>query len=330
VVLVELAGNERARKNKQEGRRVGIGMRSTFLAIVLFAVRVSSLDAQAPADFVLSALAKHQIVFLGDIHPLAEPKLIVSEVITRQTDQSRIDLLALEVGADQQEWIDRYFATVPEDTTILLEHPRTLRVHWGASSEYLGIYRAVYRWNSSGAGWQVHVLAADLRGWPVAPLTQGMAVGAFVNRDDWMAAAFRKSLLPHPDWHVLIFMGGYHGLRTIGGDVKVGDAHDGFDNWFAGHLVASGLQVYSILTDARQDDGRAATRVFDLLAPRYPGLNVAIPLDSTTDAIREPLYDIEQEGYHLEFRPSRFAFRSAVDAMVVLNRTTRITLIGEK
>jgi hypothetical protein len=36
---------------------------------------------------------------------------------------------------------------------------------------------------------------------------------------------------------------------------------------------------------------------------------------------------VEQEGFSLEFFPARFALRRAVDAMVVLNRTTPIELI---
>jgi len=46
-----------------------------------------------------------------------------------------------------------------------------------------------------------------------------------------------------------------------------------------------------------------------------------------TDVVREPLYDVEQEGFHLEFWPSRFPLRSAVDAMLVLERPSPITLI---
>jgi hypothetical protein len=55
--------------------------------------------------------------------------------------------------------------------------------------------------------------------------------------------------------------------------------------------------------------------------------NFAIALDSTTDRVREPLYNVEQDGFQLEFRPSRFPLRRAVDAMLILNSTTPITLL---
>ncbi len=285
-------------------------------------------QAQPPVEFLRSALARHRIVFLGDVHPLAEPKRILVRLLEDQETGAAIDLLALEVGSDQQETIDRYLASTPEDTTLLLEHPRTLRAHWGASEEYLAIYRAVYRWNRSHPDHPVHVVAADVRGWPMTPLTERMATGAFANRDVWMADAFRKVLARHPEWRVLVFMGGYHGLKSGGAEVRIGRAHDRVEHWFAGYLVESGYDVYTVLTDARQASGRPATRVFEVLAAARPTDNFAAPLGPSTDAVAEPLYDVEQQGYHLEFWPSRFALRQAADAMLVLNRTTPITPVG--
>jgi hypothetical protein len=180
---------------------------SALLACSALSVLSALPHPAEPLQFLQSAVREHQIVFLGDIHPLAEPKLLVSDFIGRQTVDDAIDLLALEVASEQQEWIDHYLESRPEDVRILLDHPRTLRAHWGVSTEYLGIYRSVYRWNNHHPEHQIHVLAADLRGWPIAPLTPHMATGGFVNRDIWMAAAFRKKLQEHPKWRVLIFMG---------------------------------------------------------------------------------------------------------------------------
>ena len=278
-----------------------------------------------PLRLLRSAVRDHQVVFLGDIHPLAEPKLLVAHLIASQREDRAIDLLALEVASEQQEWIDQYLAFQPEDISILLDHPRTLREHWGVSAEYLSIYRAVYRWNREHPGHPIRILAADLRGWPIAPLTPHMATGGFANRDVWMAAAFRKTLQEHPAWRVLIFMGGYHGLKQVGGQVAMGRVHDRFDHWFAGYLAEDGTVVYTILTDARQAGAHPATRMFDRLSPDEAGRNFGVVLDSTTDQVREPLYDVEQEGFRLEFWPSKFALRSAVDAMVILNRTTPIS-----
>jgi hypothetical protein len=301
------------------------------LAVVFAAgFGAASLQAQTspPLEFVQAALARHRIVFLGDIHPLADPKLLVTRLIREQSTATAIDLLALEVASEQQEVIDHYLSSVPEDTTILLDHPRTLRSHWGVSAEYLDIYRAVYHWNAAHPERPVHVLAADIRGWPMASLTEHMATGGFVNRDIWMAAAFRKAVQQHPEWRTLVFMGGYHGLKTVGGEVRLGQAHDRFDRWFAGYLADDSIEVYSILCDALQDGGHGATRVFDVLEPAAHGTDVAMALDTNTDSVREPLYDVEQEGYSLEFWPSRFPLRRAVDAMILFSRPRPITLLS--
>jgi hypothetical protein len=281
-----------------------------------------------PLRFVQDALRQHQIVFLGDIHPLAEPKVLVAKLIRQQQEDQAIDLLALEVAADQQEWIDHYLSSDPEDTRILLDHPGTLRAHWGMSAEYLDIYRAVYQWNRGHPGQPIRILAADLRGWPMAALTPKIATDGFVSRDMWMASSFRKELQRHPDWRVLVFMGGYHGLKQVGGQIAVGRVQDRFERWFAGYLLDAGSEVYSILSDARQITGHGATRVFDHLAGASPG-NFAVALDSTTDTIREPLHDVEQDGFSLEFLPARFALRHAVDGMLVLNRATPIRPITQ-
>lgn len=301
---------------------------SVLSVFSVFSVFSPPLRAQTipPFEFVQSALSRHRIVFLGDIHPLAEPKQLVSRLIREQGPGATIDLLALEVASEEQEVIDRYLASVPEDTTILLDNPRTLRAHWGMSAEYLDIYRAAYRWNANHPDQPIHILAADIRGWPMAPLTEHMATGGFVNRDVWMAAAFRKVLDAHPDWRILAFMGGYHGLKGVGGEVTLGHAHDRFDRWFAGYLADDGYEIFSILTDALQDGGHAATRMYDYLAAGRGG-NFAVALDTSMDVVREPLRDVEQEGYRLEFWPSRIPLRMAVDAMLILTRTRRITLL---
>lgn len=305
--------------------------RALALPALLAALGAAPLVAQAPgvapADFVLAALARHGIVFVGDIHPVAEPKRIVAEVLRRQDALNHVDLLALEVASEQQPWIDRYLASEPEDTTILLEHPRTLRAHWGASREFLAIYRAVWAWNRGRPDHPTRIVAADIRGWPIAPLTTNMAAGGFANRDEWMARSFLGLRRAHPDARILVFMGGYHGLRTGGGEVTVGRSVARFERWFAGWLADEGVHVYSILTDARQESGHGATRVFDLLAARGPGGNYAVPLGELADTVERPMHDVEVDGYRLAFLPDRFPLRQAADGLIVLNDASPITIL---
>ena len=143
-----------------------------------------------------------------------------------------------------------------------------------------------------------------------------------------MAGLFERTLEAHPEWRTLVFMGGYHGLKRVGGEVTVGRAHDEFDRWFAGHLIDAGHPVYTVLTDARQRGGEGATRLFDTLARQRATGNYVVALDARSDSIEEPLHEIEESGYRLAFRPSRFKLRTAADAVLVLNETTPLTLLG--
>ena len=303
-------------------------MRRPALLLGLLTVPALAAQERDPVEFVLEAVARHPIVFLGDVHPFAEPKRILTEVIERQGPAAPIDVLALEVASELQPVIDRYLASSPEDTSFLLGSPRTLRAHWGASVEYLGIYRAVWRWNHEHPDRSMRIVAADVRGWPLAPLTEAMATGGFANRDEWMARQFADFVHKNPGSRILVFMGGYHGLGTVGGEVTVGRSTARFDHWFGGWLREDHVPLYAILADARQAEGHGATRVFDRLAAGAGDRNFAVPLDADTDTIARPMYDVETEGYRLTFLPDRFALRQAVDAMIVLRRVTPVTVVG--
>lgn len=282
-----------------------------------------------PVAFVREALAAHRVVFLGDIHPLAEPKQILLAVLQQRDAAHPVDVLALEVGNELQPIIDEYLASEPENPGLLRQHDRTLRAHWGASAEYLAIYRAVYRLNREPGARPIRIVAADARGWPIAPLSSMMAAGGAVQREENMARAFGKLIRSlAPSARILVFMGGYHGLKTSGADIEVGTARAELEHWFAGLLAAEGIPMYTILSDARQDDASTATRLFVPLSRLQPDGNFIILLDADTDDVREPLTDIREDGYALRFRPARFPIRSAADAMLVLNRTTPITRLA--
>ena len=76
----------------------------------------------------------------------------------------------------------------------------------------------------------VRLLAAILVGLSVftgcGSLRSGGEVSVLATWTGAEESAFRKVLDQHPDWRTLIFMGGYHGLRNVGGEVKLGRAHD--------------------------------------------------------------------------------------------------------
>jgi hypothetical protein len=170
-------------------------------------------------------------------------------------------------------------------------------------------------------------VAADIRGWPIAPLTEAMAAGGFANRDEWMARRFLALLREQAGARVLVFMGGYHGLATGGGEVTVGRTTARFERWFSGYLRDEGVRMYTILADAMQESGHGATRLFDALH-RAGGRNYAIALTPETDAVERPLHEVALDGYRLGFWPERFPLRGAVDALLVLDQATAITPLG--
>jgi hypothetical protein len=128
-----------------------------------------------------------------------------------------------------------------------------------------------------------------------------MATGGFVNRDMWMAAAFRKTVDQYPGWRVLIFMGGYHGLKEVGGQVAIGRVHDRFHRWFSGYLADDGIKVYTILTDARQ--GR--------YSPRHQGVRPAGQMTRPGTSLNRSIPRVMRSD----------------DAMLVLNHSHPITVL---
>ncbi|HEU5041590.1 MAG TPA: hypothetical protein VFT84_12245, partial [Gemmatimonadales bacterium] len=68
--------------------------------------------------------------------------------------------------------------------------------------------------------------------------------------------------------------------RRFGGSLTLGRATDRFDRRFAGCLADAGVDMYTILTDARQREGHGATRVFDERALGRPAAGYAVVPDS--------------------------------------------------
>src|SRR5687767_11951004 len=102
--------------------------------------RLAELAASAgepPLDLVERAARSNRIVLVSDIHNSAAVKTFVAQAIARIANTSGLDAVILEIGADQQPYIDEYFDRAPEDASVLLSHPRTLREPGTATRTYL-------------------------------------------------------------------------------------------------------------------------------------------------------------------------------------------------
>lgn len=293
-----------------------------------------------PIALALAAARTHRVLFLGDVHPAAQPKRIAAELIGELARGPGLDIVVLEVSSDQQHAIDAYLASDPEDPSILIANPRTLRQHWGPSTDYLEIYRTVWRLNRVlGPGRRIHVMAADLPGWPPPrPLPPHASAALYARRDAYMAERLEREVFARrPHARVLLFMGGYHGIKSGGAELHFGGGPPAKVTWLATRLRERRLaDVYTILLDGSpvaaafgEIKSYGATRVFDLFRARLSDVPApfALHVDERFDFLREPFYESTGPGINLEILPRGYRLRDVADAYVYLGLGGRLDVI---
>lgn len=284
-----------------------------------------------PVRMVVTAGRRHQIIFLGDLLSAPEPKRIVADAIDALAHGPGLDVLVLEVGADLQQRIDRYLDTEPEEAGILLAEPRTIHEEWGVANEYLEIYRRVWRLNRTlDPGRRIRILAADLPGWPPAGTVPArLAAAQYAQRDSYMAERIESMILAgNPRARLLIFMGGYHGLKSGQAELHAGTDAPVPVVWLGTRLrqLHPG-EVYTIVMDgaSRQAPGNlvagyTATRVYDFLRKRLPDATrpFALTIDSRFDFLRAPIRATTPPGLEITFRPDNYRLQDVADGYIFL------------
>jgi len=135
-----------------EMRRGGGGAEGEFVAHA----RENALD---PLDLIEAAGRSRRLVFLADVTSAAAPKRLAARAVERLASGPGLDLVVLNVPAEEQPFIDQYLATTPEDASLLLGRPRAIREGDGASRDFVDLYRAVWRVNASlGAHRRVRIV----------------------------------------------------------------------------------------------------------------------------------------------------------------------------
>lgn len=285
----------------------------------------------APVELVEAAGRANRIVFLGDVHHAHAPKLLAAAAVEALARGPGLDALVLEVGADQQPYIDAYLASEPENAAILLAHPRTLHQARGVDRSYLEIYRRVWKLNQElGPGRRIEIIAADLPGWPPERRhPPAVAARRYAARDAHMEQVIEREVLAgNPLARVLIFMGGYHGLKHGGATLAVAGAPPVRVTWLAARLLANHPgEVYTILPDApRVPAGEdevvayAPTRAFELLRRNLtdaPG-PFALRVDESFDFLSTPILEANLPGFELSADPEEYTLTDVIDGYVFL------------
>ncbi|HEX6559793.1 MAG TPA: hypothetical protein VF021_10035, partial [Longimicrobiales bacterium] len=211
--------------------------------------RSSKLD---PVELVARAARANRMVFLSDIHNSSAVKQLAARSIARVGATSGLDAVIIEVGADQQPYIDAYLDRTPEDASVLLSHPRTIGEPGAATRAYLDIYHAVWALNSKlGPDQRIRIIAADLPGWPpTAPSPAETARKLGVREDHMQKTVEEQVLSAIPEARMLFFMGGLHALKSGNILVQTGGAAPVTLIPLAARFAQSTSEVYSILVDA--------------------------------------------------------------------------------
>ena len=284
-----------------------------------------------PLVLIEAAGRANRILFLGDVHGSPAPKHWAAEAIEVPARGPGLDAVVLEVGADQQPYIDAYLASDPENATILFAHPRTLHQAWGDDRAFLEIYRRVWKLNEElGAGRRIRIVAADLPGWPPeGRLPPPAAAAQYAARDAHMEEVIEREVLSgRPKSRVLIFMGGYHGLKHGRATLAVAGASPVEVKWLGVRLRERHPgEVFSILPDAPRGKSfradvvsYAATRAFDLLQKNLGGAvsPFGLPVDERFDFLEAPILEADLPGLKLTLDPKGYKLREMIDGYLFL------------
>lgn len=286
-------------------------------------------DAVEPLGLIANGARSHRLIFLADVPGSTAPKRFAADVIDTLA-ASGLDVLALEISSDEQQWIDRYLESKPEDASILLAHPGTLRENEGTANAFLEIYRRVWQLNQRlGADRRIRILAIDDPGWPPGGLlSPGQAAVQYSRRDAHMFAAIRDRILDrNAQARVLFFVDGLHTLKGTA-QVGTGGTAPTPMTLLAGIFEENfPREVYSVLTDAPA--GRAvnaevstyrATRMLDVLRGRnVNGLaTFALPSNERLDFLPEMILTTERPGIAFQIVPPDYDLSELIDAYVFM------------
>lgn len=285
---------------------------------------------QDPVEAMVAAGRAHRFLFFSDIHGSTETKRLAIRVIEAMANGPGLDAIVLEVGEDQQSFIDRYFDAASEDASVLLSHPRTLREPGPATRDNVELYHRVWLLNEKlGADRRINVVAADLEGWPdqrsVSPSERARR---FAQRDEAMMANLEREVLARsPRARVLIFTSGLHALKSGHGLLQTGGSTPVEAHWLAARLQQRYPgEVYSVLADAQGSGSPAelvpytGTRLPQAAESVLTGGAFALPVTESFDFVSRPVQENGMPGLRFEIVPRSYRLKDVADLYVYLGR----------
>ena len=288
--------------------------------------------ARPVIESLVDAAAEHAVIILGDVHPAAAPKLALTELVPALRARGFLDLVALEVPMTQQPAIRAYLASDPEDVQILLDHPLLLRAHWGASQEYLAIYRTVWALNHDPRpDSPIEILAIDSPRGPPAVGSTREALERFVNRDALMELRLRRWREGAPDKRVLVFVGDLHTLKDVEVDVDLGrdfarlvPLAERLDRLWPG-------EVYTVFSDAAvPDHPEGASRLFPLVRDALSAEDdvIALPPQGPLARVPSPIdFDTGGGEVKLALIPRSYTIDRVTDLYLYFGTSPPLTLL---
>jgi hypothetical protein len=280
-----------------------------------------------PVTAIVNAARANRITLLSDIHESAATKRLAARAIEQIVATSGLDVLVLEVGADLQPIIDTYLNVAPEDAALLVTNERTLREPGPASRSYLEIYRTIWKLNEQlGADRRIQIVAADLPGWPPArALAPADLARRSAERDPHMVRRIQEVISTNPGARVLVFVTGFHALRSGTGLIESGGTAPVEIAWLGSRLLRQAPEeVYSFLVDApagaRTSDVTAygGTVFAEMLKQNGVDRSLVMPITSEFDAFRRPLITRKSPGLSFEIIPRDYRLSNLADAYIYL------------
>jgi hypothetical protein len=285
-------------------------------------------EKRPPVDALVDAARSRRFLFLADIYGSLGTKALAADAIEAIANGPGLDAVVVEIGHDQQPYLDRYFNSSPEDASVLVSNPRALRETGPGSRAYLDLYHGIWQLNQKlGADRRIQVIAVDADGWPAArTLSTADRARRFSERSVIMRRNLELELLnTAPRARLLAFMGGLQALKHGTAQLQTGGTAAVTARSFASQLESRFPgEVYSTVVDAtgtpHPDElvSYLGTRLPHEAESVLPAGNYALPVTRAFDFLSQPIRKTTSPGLLFDLQPRQYRLADVADLYIHL------------